>query len=311
MAGFWNQSFQTIQDVNGRPIVGAKAFFYAGGTTTPITVYQDYGQTTPHPNPLNTDGFGRFPAVYLDEDDDFFRFRLTTPGGVVLVDADSIPIIGPSDGGGGAPPAPVDPNAVMKTGDLKARYGAGFLAGFVRGNARTIGSATSGASERANSDVQPLFEFLWNADATLVVLGGRGGSASADWVANKQITLPDFRGRAIVGLDGMGNTAAGVLTGATALGWKGGAETVTLTTAQIPAHAHDITITAAGAHTHGVPRGSTGGGDGAQNGGETGGNLPTTSAGNHTHAASATSTGGGQAHANVQPSLAITIYIRL
>lgn len=311
MAGFWNQSFQTIQDVNGKPIVGARAFFYAGGTTTPITVYQDYGQTTPHPNPLNTDGYGRFPAVYLDEDDEFFRFRLTTPGGVVIVDADQIPIIGPTEGGGGAPPAPVDPDAVLTTGDLKARYGEGFESGYVRGNGRTIGSATSGATERANSDAQPLFEFLWNVDATLVVLGGRGGSASADWAANKQITLPDFRGRAIVGHDIMGNIAAGVLNGATTLGWKGGAQTVTLTTAMIPAHGHVITVADAGAHTHGVLRGSTGGGNAAQTGGVSGGEFSTESSGVHKHVASATQTGGGSAHANVQPSIAITVYIRL
>lgn len=311
MSGFWNQSFQTIQDVNGKPIVGARSFFYAGGTTTPITVYQDYGQTTPHPNPLETDGYGRFPAVYLDEEDDFYRFRLTSPGGVVLVDADQIPIIGPSDGGGGAPPAPVDPNSVLTTGDIKARYGAGFVAGYVRGNGRTIGSATSGATERADSDAQPLFEFLWNADANLVVLGGRGGSAAADWAANKQLTLPDFRGRAIIGLDNMGNIAAGVLTSANFLGWKGGAQTVTLTTAQIPSHKHNITVNESGEHAHGVLRGSTGGGDAAQTGGASGGSFNTNAAGKHTHTASATDTGGGAAHSNVQPSLAITVYIRL
>lgn len=310
MAGFWNQSFQTIQDLNGKPIVGARSFFYAGGTTTPITVYQDYGQTTPHPNPLQTDGYGRFPAVYLDEDDEFFRFRLTTPGGVVLVDADQIPIIGPSEGGG-APPAPVDPNAVLTTGDIKARYGEGLEPGYVRGNGRTIGSATSGATERANSDVQPLFEFLWNADPNLVVLGGRGGSAAADWAANKQITLPDFRGRAVVGLDDMGNIAANILTGATALGWKGGAETVTLTAAQMPSHGHNVTINSGGAHAHTVATGGSGGGAGVQTGDPGGGTLPTSSAGTHTHTGSISSTGGGQSHPNVQPSLAITIYIRL
>lgn len=311
MSGYWPQSFSTVQDRNGLPLVGAKAFFYAGGTTTPITVYQDYGLTVPHPNPITTDGYGRFPSVFLDEEDGFYRVRATTAGGVILYDSDQIPIIGPNPGGGGGGDAPVDPNSVMKTGDIKARYGAGFLAGFVRLNGRSIGSATSGASERANSDCQALFEHLWNTDPNLEVGGGRGGNAAADWGANKPLSLPDFRGRAIVGLDDMGNIAADVLTGASGVGWKGGSQSVTLTQAQMPSHTHNATIASAGRHSHGVPRGTTGGGNGAQNGPPSGGTLPTTEAGDHTHGATISATGGGQSHPNVQPSLAITVYIRL
>ncbi|MDX1240359.1 hypothetical protein GOL95_09890 [Sinorhizobium medicae] len=310
MSGFWPSSFTTIQDLNGKPIVGAKAYFYAAGTTTPIEVYRDYGLTTPHPNPLETDGYGRFPAVFLDEVDEFYRVRVTTPGGSILYDSDTLPIIGPSEGGG-SPPAPVDPNALYKTGDLKARYGEGFVDGYVRGNGRSIGTATSGATERANSDCQALYEFLWGADPNLAVGGGRGVSANADWSANKPLDLPDFRGRAIVGLDDMGNIAAGVLSAATSLGWKGGAQNHTLTIAEMPVHDHTVTINPAGAHSHDVPTGGSGGGNAAQTGPQSGTGIETTAAPAHTHTGTIGNKGGGAAHNNIQPSLAITVYIRL
>jgi len=56
--------------------------------------------------------------------------------------------------------------------------------------------------------------------------------------------LPDCRGRVAAGKDDMGGTAAARLTSAgsgvagTTLGGAGGAETVTLTATQIPAHTH-------------------------------------------------------------------------
>ncbi|MDX3926736.1 MAG: hypothetical protein QHC90_13155 [Shinella sp.] len=311
MSGFWPQSFSQMNDLNGKPIVNAKAYFYAASTTTPIAVYADYDLQVPHPNPLGTDGYGRFPAVFLDEEDEFYRVRVTTAGGVILYDSDSIPIIGPSSGGGGGGGTPVDPNALLKTGDLKARYGEGFLAGYVRGNGRSIGTATSGATERANSDCQTLYEFLWNADPDLEVAGGRGSSANADWTANKPLTLPDFRGRAIVGLDDMGNIAANILTGATDLGWTGGEETVTLTVDQMPAHNHSVTINNAGAHRHQYAQATSGGGNAAQTGPASGNYNQTETAGDHNHTATIGSRGGGAAHPNVQPSLAITVYIRL
>src|SRR6185295_18945732 len=88
------------------------------------------------------------------------------------------------------------------------RYGIGSLNGFVRANGSTIGSAFSGAIERANADCQALFEYLWNADTSLLVSGGRGANSLADWNGNKTITLPDMRGRVLAGMDTMGNANA-------------------------------------------------------------------------------------------------------
>jgi len=59
--------------------------------------------------------------------------------------------------------------------------------------------------------------------------------------------LPDFRGRAAIGKDNMGGTAANRITAAgsgitgTTLGATGGAETHTLSIAQTPSHYHHLT----------------------------------------------------------------------
>lgn len=296
-------------------MVGAKAYFYLGGTTTPIDVYGAYalGLVNKLPNPVVSDGNGFFPSVFFDEADAFYHLRITTSGGVIILDVDGLPIIGPAGGGGGGGDNPVNPDAVFTTGDMKERYGTGFLSGWVRVNARTIGSATSGSTERANADTQALFEYLWNTDATLVVVGGRGASSSADWTANKQITLPDGRGKTLIGLDDMGNSAAGIVAAATTLGWIGGEEKHTLITSEMPSHTHTGTASAAGDHVH--PISGTEAATGSNNisfrgnGGEHTQNTGV--AGSHTHPLAIDNTGGGLAHENKQPSLGITIYMRL
>jgi hypothetical protein len=196
-------------DSDGTPLVGCRLFtIQAGTTSTPQTAYQDSGLTLPWSYPVLGDAYGRLPQIFLA--DGSIKLRLTRANGTQVFALDGVLVVGPSSGGGGG--STVDATTVMATGDLKARYGTGILAGFVRTNGNTIGSATSGATERANADCQPLFEYLWNTDANLAVSTGRGATSSADWAANKRIQLPDWRGRLLAGLDDMGAASAGRLT---------------------------------------------------------------------------------------------------
>lgn len=244
MAGLWHLSHHQLHDLNGRPIVGARAAFLASSTTSPITVYQDSSLGTAHPNPVVSNGRGIFPPVFLDEADGFYRQRIYTPSGVLIegTDIGIIPIIGPSEGDGGAE-VPVDPNSLMQTGDFDWQPRSGARSGWVRANGRTIGSASSGASERANADCEALYLFNWNeySDTYCPVTGGRGVSAAADWAANKAIGMPNLRNRVPAGLPDMGNTDSGEFDAQTfSVGNKttamsmGGDANLTIVTANLP-----------------------------------------------------------------------------
>ena len=109
--------------------------------------------------------------------------------------------------------------------------------------------------------------------------------------------LPDLRGRVPAGKDDMGGTAANRLTAGgsgvtgTTLGASGGAETYTLTTAQIPAHGHTFSVT-----------GTVDGGAAVNFGSNYTVGARTSFSGTTANA------GGGGAHNNAQPTI-ITNYI--
>jgi microcystin-dependent protein len=132
----------------------------------------------------------------------------------------------------------------------------------------------------ANPEYAALFAVLGTT------YGGTGATA---------FMLPDKRGRVSVGQDDMGGTSANRLTGATGsldgdtLGATGGAETVTLSSDQMPAHTHTVgTQTDDGAAgTFLLRRGTSA---------------------TATHESS--SKGGGQPHNNVQPSIVCNYIIR-
>lgn len=117
--------------------------------------------------------------------------------------------------------------------------------------------------------------------------------------------LPDSRGRVDVGRDNMGGTASSRVTtagsaidGAT-LGASGGAQNVTLTSAQIPAHSHPITDPG---HSHSDTN-LTGGAGGSFGIGDNGYSSPSSTGSATTGITVGNNTGGGQAHTNMQPSL--------
>lgn len=317
MAGTIPYSLSQQFDALGNVLAGGKLYLIQAGTvSTPQNGYQDSGLTLVLPNPIILDASGRLPQFFLA--DGSIKIRLTDSNGVNQVTADGILVVGASSGGGGG--SPVDATTILATGDFKLRHGTGVLSGFVRANGRTIGSASSGATERANADCQSLFEYLWGADGNLTVSTGRGASANADWVANKAMTIPDWRGRSPAGLDDMGNSASGRLTTAnfgqivTILGANGGAQTHTQTVAEMPSHGHNGTTGGESApHTHSTGVGasisvtSAAGASVLQPGGTSTGSNSV----DHTHGFTTDAVGSSTAFNITQPTILITIYIKL
>ena len=321
MAGTIPLSMTQQFDIFGKPLAGAQLFIIQAGTvSTPQNAFQDVNLTIPMPNPITLDAAGRVPQFFLA--DGFIKIRLQDISGVVQVAADMILVIGPSSGGGGG--SSVDPTALIQTGNMIMRYGVGVLTGYVRLNNLTIGSATSGATERANADAQALFNYLWGVDPTLVVVGGRGITAAADWTANKQLTLPDWRGYLVGALDDMGNSAAGRLTSAffgtaaTVLGAAGGAQSQTLSLAQLPtgikaagSGTASVTSTLQTVLSPSITNWANGNGitlTAFNPGGATAGILASTGSASVNTTSNNTS---GAAHTIVQPTKLATIYMKL
>lgn len=199
-------------DSSGQPLAGALLYIFQAGTVATLqNSYQDFGLTILNPNPLEADQTGRIPMFWLA--DGLIHVRLVDSSGVVVLD-ETMQVLGPSSGGGGGGGGGgVDPTAVFSTGDFKFRPTTETLAGWVKANAQTIGSATSGATQRANADTLNLFSYLWNnyANSKCPVSGGRGANAATDFAANKTIGLPDWRSKGPAGLDDMGNAPAGII----------------------------------------------------------------------------------------------------
>jgi hypothetical protein len=208
MAGSISLSLSQQFDELGRPLSDGRLYIYDSGTTTPQNAYEDSGLTNAHPWPVELDSAGRIPQLYFD--DGSISIRLADRYDVTQIAADGVLVIGPSTTTGGG--STVDPATLLQTGWIQPIYGTGVVTGFVRLNGRSIGIGGSGATERANADTQALWVYLYNADANLAVSGGRSGVALTDYNAGKVLSLPDFRGKAIAGLDDMGSAPAGVLT---------------------------------------------------------------------------------------------------
>jgi microcystin-dependent protein len=316
-------SLSTQFDKNGKLLKGGKLYTMVANNDAPQSLYKDTGLSLPHPNPITLDATGRVPEFYCA--DGSIRARLVDKSGIVQFHARALLVIGPSSGGGGG--ASVDPATIFGTGDPIWLPVTGTRTGWVRLNGRSIGSATSGAQERANSDCQSLYSYIWQnfPDAHCPVAGGRGANAAADWAANKPIATLDMRGRGAFGLDDMGNAAANRLLAAnvtsgggddtTTGAATGGEGNHTLTIAELAAHDHGGTgnptthpflIDISGSHN--VVIGSittvpTGGGVGG------GPNFAQPLLPDHVH--SIPSQGGGNAHNNMPPFVLGTWYMKL
>jgi microcystin-dependent protein len=314
------------------PVEGARLYAFDAGTTTPRALFltKDLDPTRVHPRPVLLAN-GVLPVMWAGVGD--YDIAITDRFGAQIRRISGLP--------GDAPPvsdSEVDPKRQVRTGTLIALWGTGRTADYVRASGGTMGSGASDATERANDDCHDLFVHLYNADPSLVVIGGRSAAgAEADWSANKTITLPDLRERFLLGV------ADGVNLGAI-----GGEKSHALTVAELAAHGHDgstVTISPAGAHTpsgtvqaagqHAHPIDynaqtayATPGAGGAAN---SVGQAPANNSGvtgqagqhghgwqgdavpDHTHAATVmvASAGSGTPHNNMPPYAAVTFYIKL
>lgn len=173
--------------------------------------------------------------------------------------------------------------AGASTGDAKPTFKIVADPGWILVNDGTIGNAASGGTTRANADTSALFTLLWTniTNAWAPVSGGRGGTAAADFAANKTLGIPKALGRAMA-IAGTGATLT-----ARALGESLGTEAHTLTLAQMAAHAHGVA---------GLINGVVGGAS------IFAGNSPSTLG---------ESLGGGGSHPNMQPSWFMNFMIKL
>lgn len=189
----------------------------------------------------------------------------------------------------------------FRTGEFIPHLLSGGLAGAVRCEGRTIGSLASAATERANADTHDLFVMLWGsfAQAQAEVIGGRGVSAEADWLADKQIRLPDLQGRTLFGHDVLQARLHTANWGAapTLPGLTGGQDQITLTQAQMPSHTHlNDTYVFATAATHSHNGSGASGHSGSYTGFSSFNSL---------------ATGGSQPHPNVPPGMLVTWWLGL
>jgi hypothetical protein len=177
-----------------------------------------------------------------------------------------------------------------RTGTIMTSLMASPPKGWVAMNDGSIGTLSSGATNRANEDCFQLYKTIWDAviDAWAPVSTGRGATAVADFIAGKTLTLPRTLGRVL------GGYGAGAGLTARVLGEYLGEENHVLTVPELAAHTH----TSLSGKTFVV-------GDGGDVGntffGGPHGSIDATTA----------STGSSTAHNTMQPTSFVNVFIKL
>jgi microcystin-dependent protein len=128
--------------------------------------------------------------------------------------------------------------------------------GYVPANALRLGNMGSGANYASPANLL-LFRYIWlnfsNAECPVFNPSGQAVARSAnpdiDWSGPNSITLPDLRCAGLIGVDGMGNAATGLLNGVPGVvgnpstpGSILGENLHTLNTNEMPSHFHSAGI---------------------------------------------------------------------
>lgn len=300
----YNPQFTQLVDHNGAPYAGGKKSFYIAGTSEPADTYTTDAQSVKHPNPVLADSRGIWPPIFLSTGS--FKCITTDVNDVVIFTEDNLAY------------ADSESDLQSQIDALDARIDAlelnqattGDTIFTTRGTAPTgwvlveggtdggsIGNALSGGTTRANSDCEDLFALIWNGisntSCPVFTSAGtettRGANATEDWEANRRIRLPYTPGRAIAG------AGQGYLLTNRELGAIWGNETVQLSTAEMPVHAHGMS------GNHGL------GGLDVNDIDTVGGSLTDTTWGMGT----TRNAGSGLAHTNMQPSIALNVMMKL
>jgi hypothetical protein len=97
-AALWPRSGDRQLNNSGRVMPAARLYFFDAGTTTPQTVYSDSALTAAHDHPIESDAYGKWPAVYLAAGT--YRYRINDDEGTTIDDFDGIVAAGePVDSG--------------------------------------------------------------------------------------------------------------------------------------------------------------------------------------------------------------------
>src|SRR5215471_1564605 len=207
MGSLWNRSGVVERYADDLRASGAKAYFFAGGTTTALVVYRDAGEGSAFPIPVVADANGRWPDVFVPYSTVGFDVQVTSADDVQLTFTQRIPNPNPVDVS-----VTVPTDKQMNTGMIVADFVAsgGVRSGYVRLNGKTIGTAASGATERGNGtnnivgdpgfgDTWNLYTYLYTNVPSLQLFNSSGSpigrtNATADFNGNNALALPDMRG---------------------------------------------------------------------------------------------------------------------
>jgi hypothetical protein len=165
MTAQFKRSTLTEPDGNGIPIVGAQAYIYNSGTTTPRAAYSDATLTTPIVQPFLTDADGRWPQVFVQSG--VYRYRVIGPDGTIIHDEDQVDPGLPTSAGGLLPVASGGTGAA-NAGAARSNLGAA---------AQSDLDATNAALTTAQTDI----DALQAADATFMPRSGGTFTGPVSW----------------------------------------------------------------------------------------------------------------------------------